>query len=373
LIPAIARLGRPAHNTDIKKGDDLRPYSELITRFILTVGITVLLVVTSPRADAQTATQDNSSANGTNKIVATTIYDAEMESSSRQDPQKPPKDRKPPDQCGVTSAKQCVKDFLNDQKDIWTSPLRIRAHDMEWLLPFAAATAVSIRYDVDTMNTLGISQSRDTISRRLTDIGSPYSLVGFAATAYLIGHFTHNENARETGVLSAEALIDTAIVTEVVKYATDRERPFIGTGRGRFYPDGYQTYVGGPAMPSGHAASAFAVAKIISDETRGHTWLHLGLYALATTIGAARITGHNHFPSDVIVGGTFGYLIGGYIYHHRASNPTRRGDHGLLFGISPITDANTHSYGVIIVTNGEIFRSDWLQHFHFGGKRAADQ
>jgi membrane-associated phospholipid phosphatase len=370
LIPAIALLGRPAHATDIKKGGDLRHYSKHFTRFIPKLGIALLLLVTSSAVGAQTGTQDNSSADGVKTIVATTIYDAALESSSRQDPQKPPKDRKPPDQCGVTSAKQCVKDFLNDQKGIWTSPFRIKAHDAEWLLPFAAATAVSIHYDVDTMNTLGISRSRDIISRRLTDVGSPYALVGFAATAYLIGHFTHNENARETGVLSAEALIDTAIVTEVVKYATDRERPFIGTGRGRFYPDGYQTYVGGPAMPSGHAASAFAVAKIISDETRGHTWLHLGLYALATTIGAARITGHNHFPSDVIVGGTFGYLIGGYIYHHRASNPTRRGDHGMLFGITPIADNNTRSYGVTIVTNGEIFQSDWLQHLHFGAKHA---
>jgi membrane-associated phospholipid phosphatase len=357
----------------------LRHFPKYFAPLISTIGIAMLLILTASVVSAQSTTEDkttsedNSNSAILKAIVRTTTLDPVLESSSLQDPQKPAKDRKPPDQCGVTSAKQCIKDFLNDQKGIWTSPFRIKPHDAEWLLPFAAATAVSINYDADTMTTLGQSRSRDIISRRLTDIGSPYSLVGFAATAYLIGHFTHNENARETGVLSAEALIDTAIVTEVVKYATDRERPFIGTGRGRFYPDGYQTFTGGPAMPSGHAASAFAVAKIISDETRGHTWLHLGLYALAATIGAARITGHEHFPSDVIVGGTFGYLIGGYVYHHRASNPTRRGqEHGLLLGISPITDQNTHTYGMIIVTNGEIFHSDFFQHIHFGAKRSTE-
>ena len=369
----------------------MRHFPKYSARLISTIGIAMQLILTASAVRAQStaqdsavsrdnstsqlssSSQDNSTSEVLKAIVRTTTLDADLESSSLQDPQKPPKDRKPPDQCGVTSAKQCIKDFLNDQKGIWTSPFRIKPHDAEWLLPIAAATAVSIRYDADTINTLGQSRSRDIISRRLTDIGSPYSLVGFAATAYLIGHFTHNENARETGVLSAEALIDTAIVTEVVKYATDRERPFIGTGRGRFYPDGYQTFTGGPAMPSGHAASAFAVAKIISDETRGHTWLHLGLYALAATIGAARITGHEHFPSDVIVGGTFGYLIGGYIYHHRASDPTRRGqEHGLLLRMSPITDQNTHTYGMTIVTNGEIFHSDFFQHLRFGAKRTTD-
>jgi len=351
----------------------LRHYSELITRFISIIGIALFLLVTSSRVGAQTDTQDNSSTDGANKIVATTIYDAEMESSSRQDPQKPDKDRKPPDQCGVTSTKQCFRDFLNDQKNMWTSPLRIKPHDAEWLLPFAAATAVSIRYDADTISTLGVSRSRDIISRRLTDVGSPYTMVGFAVTAYLIGHFHHNENARETGVLTMEALADTALITEVLKYATNRERPFSGSGRGRFYPDGFNNYPAGLSMPSGHAASAFAVAKIVSDETRGHTWLHLGLYGLATAIAAARITGHEHFPSDVIVGGTFGYLIGGYIYHHRASNPMRRGqEHGILFGMAPITDQNTHTYGMTIVTNGDIFQSEWFHHLHFGAKHATN-
>jgi membrane-associated phospholipid phosphatase len=351
----------------------LRNHLNISGRLSSIFALTILFFAAGSVANAQSATQDNSTLNGAKDSVA--ALDAPPldaapveESSSLRDPQQPAKNRKPPDQCGVTSAKQCVKDFLNDQKAMWTSPLHIKPKDAEWLLPIAAATAVSINFDAQENMTLGVSHSRDVISRRLTDIGSPYALVGFAATAYLIGHFTHNENARETGVLSAEALADTALITEVLKYATNRQRPFEGNGRGDFYPDGFNNYPAGLSFPSGHAASAFAVAKIISDETRGHTWLHLGLYALAATIGAARITGHEHFPSDVLVGGTFGYLIGGYIYHHRASDPTRRSEHGLLLGMAPISDASTHTYGMTIVTNGEIFHTEFFQHFHLGQK-----
>src|SRR3954453_22848254 len=34
--------------------------------------------------------------------------------------------------------------ILKDQGPIWTSPFRIRTHDLIWVLPFAAATGVGI-------------------------------------------------------------------------------------------------------------------------------------------------------------------------------------------------------------------------------------
>ena len=36
-------------------------------------------------------------------------------------------------------------------------------------------------------------------------------------------------------------------------------------------------------------------------------------YAFALAISASPVTSRQHFPSDVLVGGTFGYLIGGYV------------------------------------------------------------
>ena len=35
----------------------------------------------------------------------------------------------------------------------------------------------------------------------------------------------------------------------------------------------------------------------------------------ATTVSATRVSGLKHFPSDVAVGGTFGYLIGQQIFN----------------------------------------------------------
>jgi membrane-associated phospholipid phosphatase len=39
---------------------------------------------------------------------------------------------------------------------------------------------------------------------------------------------------------------------------------------------------------------------------------------MASAISMARCTGKNHYPSDVVVGGVLGYLIGHYVSHRQA-------------------------------------------------------
>jgi membrane-associated phospholipid phosphatase len=46
----------------------------------------------------------------------------------------------------------------------------------------------------------------------------------------------------------------------------------------------------------------------------------VGAYCFATAISISRVTGRNHFPSDALVGTTFGYLIGGYVYRHHSAD-----------------------------------------------------
>ena len=62
-------------------------------------------------------------------------------------------------------------------------------------------------------------------SRIISYAGSGYAVGGVAATFYLVGRVTHNDRARETGLLGAEALIDSGIVVTVLKEITQRRRP----------------------------------------------------------------------------------------------------------------------------------------------------
>jgi membrane-associated phospholipid phosphatase len=241
--------------------------------------------------------------------------------------------------CGVAHLGQCLRDIGHDQVGIWTSPLHIAPRDVIWLVPFAGATGVALHYDAQALQNLGIDKSRIDTSNTISAFGSPYATFGGAAGLYFLGLGTHNEHLAETGRLGAEAVADASILVEGLKLATNRERPNEGNGQGGFWPHGTRSYGLDGAFPSGHAAASFALARVIASEYPSKP-VQVAAYAFALAISASRVTARQHFPSDVLVGGTFGYLIGGYVVRHHAAENVDWG-----FSFAPVVDMSTHTFG----------------------------
>ena len=265
-------------------------------------------------------------------------------------PLQPPAQRA--DRCDIISATlRCFDDILHDQAGIWTAPRRIHRRDALWLVPLGGVVVVSLTYDTAALNALGTSPGRVRFSNDFSNIGSGVTLAGGAGAFYVVGRLTHNERARETGMVALEALADAGIVMESLKLVTDRFRPTGGAAAGKFWPDGTtanplvekELYTTSSSFPSGHATATWAVMHVLVDETPGHRWLHLGMYAIATGVSIARVTGRDHFPTDVIVGSTLGYLIGGYVYRQRSQFYV---PHAKNVSVSPIFNAATGTYGV---------------------------
>src|SRR5438270_8041012 len=143
-----------------------------------------------------------------------------------------------------TLGKDYIKNIFSDQKVIWTSPARVRANHLPWLIPFFATAGGLIATDSNVAKQLPGGPSLISRSRTLANGGLAVAVAG-GASYYVYGRLTHDEHARETGVLASEAAIDSGIVAEVIKVATQRERPFENV-RGRFYQSG-------SAFPSEHA------------------------------------------------------------------------------------------------------------------------
>jgi membrane-associated phospholipid phosphatase len=66
----------------------------------------------------------------------------------------------------------------------------------------------------------------------------------------------------------------------------------------------------GGSFPSGHSASAFAVATVISGRYREHRWVPWVAYGVAAGLSLTRLPDQAHFPSDVFFGAALGYGIG---------------------------------------------------------------
>lgn len=201
------------------------------------------------------------------------------------------------------------RNFLADQRAIWTAPARLRSPDAQWLIPLGGLTAALLATDADASRHLNVSQRTADRSRLASDAAAG-ALIGAAGAAYLWGRLTHNPHQQETGLLGLEALANAMVVNNVINLAAGRERPNVDNARGRFW-------VGGRSFPSNHAAAAWAVAGVVAHEYPG--WLpRLLAFGLAGAASGSRIAAREHFPADVLVGATLGYLVGQQVYraHH---------------------------------------------------------
>ena len=202
-----------------------------------------------------------------------------------------------------------LKNLAEDQETIWTSPFHASWGDTDWLLPLGEATAGFIETDKASARALEASPSTLNRYRNFSN----YSLgafVGAAGGLYVLGKITHDDHKRETGVLAAEALIDTYAVNTALSYSLGRERPYQDQGQGLFFH-------GGTSFPSDHAALSWSLASVIAHEYPG-TLTDILAYGAATAISVSRVKGEEHFPSDVLVGSAVGWLIGHEVYrrHH---------------------------------------------------------
>ena len=200
------------------------------------------------------------------------------------------------------------EDFLLDQKQIWTSPAKIRFSDTQWLVPLSGITAGLFVTDRDFSGHL--SHDPKTISRygTLSNAGVG-ALIGGAGGMWLLGHVKHNAHWSETGFLAGEAAVNSLVVVEGMKYSFGRQRPNEGNGNGQFFQ-------GGVSFPSEHSAAAWSVAGVIAHEYPGPL-SKIAAYGLAALVDYSRVRARQHFPSDVFVGSIVGNLVAQNIYSRR--------------------------------------------------------
>ena len=205
--------------------------------------------------------------------------------------------------------------ILHDQAAIWTSPARIRTHDLVWLVPLAGAEAAAIATDRRAMTSVvsrdpSFNQNNVNVSNIL--IGS-YIAVPVALFGY--GHLEQHPHARQAGILSGEAILDGVVVEQGMKLIFWRERPYNDNARGKFF----QGNTGiDSSFPSSHSVLAWATAAELAGEYP-KPWIRASLYTAATAISLTRVLGQQHFPGDVLAGSAAGWLVGHYVFraHHR--------------------------------------------------------
>lgn len=121
----------------------------------------------------------------------------------------------------------------------------------------------------------------------------------------LAGYLKKNDRLLKAGKFGLIAIILAGIIVQIIKHIIGRPRPTkVDEGINTLGPSlspGYDSF------PSGHAASSFALAAVLSAVYPKGRYI---FYSIAAIAGVSRIYLDSHFASDVLAGAMLGIAVG---------------------------------------------------------------
>lgn len=211
-------------------------------------------------------------------------------------------------------------DLLHDQKQIWLFPYSVvRGHHLKPTLAIVGATALLTLIDAhDAKWARNNIQPLSGFNNTFAGYNTATATDAFAGAFYLASILRRNVYDQKTFMLAGEAVIDSEILTTIMKDADGRETPITYPAGGNFTDSWFKIRKGGwlgglGSMPSGHEIAIMAVATTFVRRYPHQRWMPWVAYGLAAAVGLSRVTLQSHFTSDTFAGGALGYVIARYV------------------------------------------------------------
>lgn len=136
---------------------------------------------------------------------------------------------------------------------------------------------------------------------KLISKSESYVAVGVPVAMAVAAWIKHDKDLLKNAVYVGTSVVGAFAVTYGLKYVVGRQRPY------ERYPDRVHpySYENSPSFPSGHTATAFALATSLS--VKYPKWYVIAPSALwACSVGVSRMNEGVHYPSDVLAGAAIG-------------------------------------------------------------------
>jgi len=178
-----------------------------------------------------------------------------------------------------------------------------------------------------------LDRNRDVIE----PLGRVQMIQLLSGAHYLAGHLTDDGRLKRVGALGWESSVFTGIITGFFKLSAGRNRPFKDKGSLSFKP-----FSGANSWPSSHAAQAFSLATVLSDEY-GAPVSYIS-YSVASLVALSRMREDLHWASDVFAGALLGHFVSRILCGIHPSEHNQQRSNGLRLSIGSMklwqTDAN---------------------------------
>lgn len=137
------------------------------------------------------------------------------------------------------------------------------------------------------------------------NFGEVKLVVPALGATYLYGRNQQNNKLANTALYGLESVVISDAIAGTLKLAGHRHRP--NTGDSATTWDGPSLSKSNQSFPSGHAATAFAMATVFASEYHDKKLMPQLSYGLASLTALSRINDNEHWASDVFVGAAIGY------------------------------------------------------------------
>ena len=177
-----------------------------------------------------------------------------------------------------------------------------------------------------------------------------YRAFYFSVGAWGLGRLTGKRTVADMGWHSAEAILGSRIVVDLIGGPAGRARPRVNRDPRDFgWWKGFTT-VGYHSFPSRHTAGAFAFAAVMTEETRmrwphATRWVAPTTYGVATAVGLGRMYTEHHWLTDVVAGAAIGIFAGRKAVRYSHAHPSNSLDRFML-GKAPSEDGSAMRIGV---------------------------
>ncbi|MDP4208411.1 MAG: phosphatase PAP2 family protein [Bacteroidota bacterium] len=169
------------------------------------------------------------------------------------------------------------------------------------ILLFPTLNLWSQNPDIDILKNINLNRDKhlDNTFRAFTNSAGP---IAYGVPILLIGISLARKDSLtfQKSLYIGASVVSSAIVSNILKYAVNRPRPFVT------YPFLEKVTSGGsPSFPSGHTADAFSIATSLSI-AYPKWYIIIPAYGWAGVVAYSRMDLGVHYPSDVLAGAIIG-------------------------------------------------------------------
>lgn len=217
------------------------------------------------------------------------------------------------------SWKKMFPNFLDDQKHIWLFPSQLARgyHLVSTAAVLGVSAGITLADPIEGRYFRANNQAYHSFNQVFTGTTTAAEILAVPAAFYLVGLVRKDSYAERTALLGAQAVADVEIPNFILRASMRRLRPADVPINGNFsdtwFDAGTNPLKAKGSFPSGHAASAFAVATVVARRYSHRRWVPYVAYGTAGLLAFSRVSTGAHFLSDTFFGSALGYTVGRFV------------------------------------------------------------